>query len=171
MSDLEAIENDPIALAASLRAAGETWEQIGAKLGRGASRVRHWPREHARKWARHYRRAETVLLADAAAEARQALRVLLRAGDDKLRLTAALNLLRVRQAELARDKKLRARPGKNERPLSDEEERDVESMRLLRSMSPEELERVLRQDIEEVRQGAPPPSADYRIPRPELQGE
>src|SRR5438876_8670959 len=77
-----------IAVAASMRAAGEAWETIARKVDRSADRVRHWPRLYADEWSHHFRAAETHMLADAATEARQRLRTLLRSDKEWVALAA-----------------------------------------------------------------------------------
>src|SRR5438094_2413957 len=97
-----------IAVAATMRAAGQPWEEIAAKVGRSAGRIRDWPRTYPADWARHFRAAETHLLADVAIEARQRLRLLMRSKDEWVQLRAVTRALTMRDRDREREFKLEA---------------------------------------------------------------
>ena len=68
-------------LAAELRAAGSSWEIVGAKVQRSPRTCREWPLRYPDDWKRLYREAEEALVAEAGAEGMFFLLKLLRAED------------------------------------------------------------------------------------------
>ena len=78
--------------AADLRAAGNSWEQIAKKVHRNIDAVRAWPHEFAEVWDRRFTESSRRLGAEAEAEARAVLRVLLRDDDSKVKREAAKHL-------------------------------------------------------------------------------
>jgi hypothetical protein len=84
--------------AADLRAAGSTWAQVAAHVGRAENTVRQWPTAFPKRWAAALAAAEAQLLAAAAAESVHTLRQQLRSDDEKARQGAAEKLIRYRVA-------------------------------------------------------------------------
>ena len=125
-----------IAEAAALRAAGQSWETIGAAVDRHADTVRRWPDRYRDEWCRTYRAVEAQLTADAATEARAILRAMLRDKRGKYRLGAAGHLLRSRN---------HAWTFESEPTLAADETviREAQAFRNLRSMSDENLESTI----------------------------
>lgn len=80
--------------AAALRAEGLSWDAVAATLGRPAGTCSRWPSQYATEWKRLLARAHRRAEAEATAEARTALRRLLRHKEDKLKLDAAAQLMR-----------------------------------------------------------------------------
>jgi hypothetical protein len=105
MSSMEQPSDVQIALAASLRATGKSWEAIGAAVDRRGETVRRWPEHYPARWNRSYRAATRQHSADAASEARATLRLMLRGKNGKNRLGAASNLLKYHYCELALETK------------------------------------------------------------------
>ena len=138
-----------VSMAAALRAAGETWEAIGVKVGRSAETVRQWPSRHPDDWARHYRRAETHLVADAACEARQALRLFIRSKTEKTALAAAMHVFNARQRE--RDRELDREAAAP--PAQDQEA--VHFVQQLKSIDDEELDEMLKHELDARRPAGP----------------
>ena len=93
MDTLEHPQEALIAVAASMRAAGQPWDAIGAAVDRHAETVRRWPDRYPGQWSPTFRMVESQLIAEAAIEARATLRLLLRAKRGKYRLAAASHLL------------------------------------------------------------------------------
>lgn len=89
-------------LAAELRAAGATWETIGAKLSRQPNVVQRWACVYRDEWERMLAEAEERLSRLADGESRTALRQLVRHKSAKLRLAAADKISRRRMEELKR---------------------------------------------------------------------
>lgn len=85
-----------LAIAAEERAAGAGWAAVAARLGRGESAVRRWPRKYPDRWLAALLAAERRQALDSGAESVLALRNLLRTGTDALRLQAAKTLLALR---------------------------------------------------------------------------
>jgi hypothetical protein len=119
-----------IALAASLRATGKSWEAIGEAVNRSGETVRHWPERYPARWNQCYRMIEKQIAADAANEARATLRLMLRGKNGKTRLGAASQLLKYRDRDLVLESKEAAAEG---------ESRAEQLLREYRSMSDEEL--------------------------------
>ena len=124
-----------IAEAAALRAAGQSWETIGAAVDRHADTVRRWPDRYRDEWCRTYRAVEAQLRADAAIEARTTLRAMLRDKRGKYRLGAATQLLKSRDHTLTAE----AAPADVDPPVSRECELFYQE---LNAMSEEELDRM-----------------------------
>ena len=82
-----------LAAAAELRAAGNSWEAVAAKLGRAADTCRRWPTRFRTAWERLYQRAEHNQLTESRAEATSILRNQLRLEDTKEKRDAAKALL------------------------------------------------------------------------------
>jgi transposase len=82
-----------LAAAAELRAAGNSWEKVAARLGRAADTCRRWPSRYRSAWDRLYRAAEQSQLTEARAEATAILRQQLRSEDAKETRDAAKALL------------------------------------------------------------------------------
>ena len=95
-----------ITVAATLRAAGERWDDIARKVNRSAGRVRDWPRVYPAEWARHYRAAETRVFAEITIEARHHLIGLLRSTDEGIKLRAVIDTLKLRGVD--RDREFKA---------------------------------------------------------------
>jgi hypothetical protein len=89
-----------IARAAELRARGESWEQVAAKVGRDRETVRHWPIRYPEEWNRYFRAAEDGVILDAASRARGFLQLLLEADDLKIGCAAARALLKYRHDQI-----------------------------------------------------------------------
>jgi hypothetical protein len=152
LTSANAMDNTPlppsalIAVAAAMRAAGESWEAIAKKVGRSAERVRHWPRLYADEWSRHFRAAETHLLADAGTEARQKLRLLLRSDKEWVQLAAAQQMMTARLTERARELKLAA----GQSGQAQEQDRVVSAfVKEVRNMSDEELNHMCAEFVAE----------------------
>ncbi|HEY2909488.1 MAG TPA: hypothetical protein VGI99_04545 [Gemmataceae bacterium] len=82
--------------AAEMRAAGETWEAVGAKLHRSGETVRRWPQEYAERWQKFAKVAEHAIVCEGSAESVRVLRAMLRSKDDKVRKDAARALTELR---------------------------------------------------------------------------
>ncbi|MFL5339409.1 MAG: hypothetical protein ACJ8F7_04505 [Gemmataceae bacterium] len=91
--------------AAELRAAGKSWEAVGGAVHRAPETVRRWPREYPAEWKRCYLVAEASLLAEAAAEALQYMRVMLRSENERSVIAAGQLLLKSRLADRDREEK------------------------------------------------------------------
>ena len=140
-----------IALAATLRAGGAGWADVAAKVGRSESRVRRWPQKYPEAWARHFRMEESHFLAEVAVEARQVMRLLLRSKDEKTQLRATFNMLKVRQAERARE--FAVEPPPVQEPIDPTVSLFISKMNKL---SDEELDQMMRQALSEIEVPAPP---------------
>jgi hypothetical protein len=82
-----------LAAAAELRAAGNSWEVVGAKLHRAADTCRRWPKRYPTAWEQLYEAAERTQMGEAQAEATAMLRTHLRLKDTKEIRDAAKALL------------------------------------------------------------------------------
>src|SRR5262245_58813095 len=115
-----------IARAAELRASGDSWDQIAAKLGRDRETIRHWPMRHPELWNRYFRAAEDGVILDAASRARGFLRLMLEADDLKIGCVAAQTLLKYRhdqiRAELMQTQK-QDKPKQGRNASNDEEDK------------------------------------------------
>jgi hypothetical protein len=140
-----------IALAATLRAGGASWTDVAAKVGRSESRVRRWPQKYPDAWARHFRMAESHFLAEVAVEARQIMRLLLRSKDEKTQLRATFNMLKVRQAERARE--FAVEPPPAHEPIDPTVSLYISEMNKL---SDEEFDQMMRQALNPIEDAAPP---------------
>jgi hypothetical protein len=89
--------------AADLRAAGGSWAKVGGATGRSAETCRAWPRRYPDEWRRLYREAERQSIAEAGAEARSILRLLLRDKAPTVALKAAQLLDRGRERQIDRE--------------------------------------------------------------------
>jgi hypothetical protein len=140
-----------IALAATLRAGGAGWADVAAKVGRSEGRMRRWPQKYPDAWARHFRMAESHFLAEVAVEARQVMRLLLRSKDEKTQLRATFNMLKVRQAERAREFAV-------EPPPAHETIDPTVSLYIseMNKLSDEEFDQMMRQALSEIEVPAPP---------------
>jgi hypothetical protein len=83
-----------LSIAAELRAGGSSWAAVGEEVKRDPETCRHWPRRYPQTWCRLYLQAEGHVIAEAGADARMRLRILVRGNDPKLSLPAAQILLR-----------------------------------------------------------------------------
>jgi hypothetical protein len=90
--------DDLLALAAELRVAGVSWEEIARRVRRAVSSVRQWPSHYAARWHRFRMAAEQQQLADATVESIHTLRRLLRSKDEKTCREAAAKLIQYRAA-------------------------------------------------------------------------
>jgi hypothetical protein len=54
-----------LAAAAELRAAGNSWEVVGAKLHRAADTCRRWPKRYPTAWEQLYEAAERTQMGEA----------------------------------------------------------------------------------------------------------
>jgi hypothetical protein len=108
MSQSKKPSRSRISLAAALRAAGESWEQIGQAVGRSAERVRHWPKRYTEEWGGAFRAAESHLMADVATEAKHHLRALMRSKAESIQLNAVLGALKLRHLEREREYRIDA---------------------------------------------------------------
>ena len=152
---MNAHDNDQdisIARAAALRAAGNTWEAVGAAVDRHAETVRHWPDRYPDQWGRAYRAVESQLIADAATEARATLRLMLRAKKGKYRLGAAVQLLKTRDVDRLREARIMA-----DRPADQDAQKILDE---LRSMSDTDLERHIADFLRAKGRLAPPGEGD-----------
>ena len=98
MSDPEIPLEDLVALAAEKRVAGEKWQAVADAVKRSERTVRGWPKGHPELWKKHYAKAESLLVKDAASEALHTLRKLLRSESETVQQHAAQKLLQLRDA-------------------------------------------------------------------------
>jgi hypothetical protein len=91
-----------IAMAAYLRAAGKSWEEIATAIGRSADRIRKWPRWYAEDWCRYFHQAEHQFLSEVAIEVRLLLRKLARSESEETQLAVCALVLKSRFNELAK---------------------------------------------------------------------
>ncbi len=131
-----------LAVAAELRAGGAPWAKVGAKVNRSAETVRQWPRLHAEHWDPLFRKAERRQCAEAATEARVALRQLLRHEDPKIVLAAARALEKTREEQCARDEQ--AAPA----PADAAEQEMLAFARYVYNMSEAEVDELVQQTVE-----------------------
>jgi hypothetical protein len=92
-----------LTVAAELRAGGSSWSKVGETVGRSPETCRQWARRYPDVWNRLYRDAERHLIAEAGAEARTRLRLMLRDADARVALAAAQFLLRARDTQRTRE--------------------------------------------------------------------
>ncbi|MBX9582134.1 MAG: helix-turn-helix domain-containing protein [Gemmataceae bacterium] len=85
-----------LARVAEARAEGTTWPAVAARLGKGESTIRRWPRKYPDRWLAAMLRAERRQALDSGAEAVLVLRTLLRSADPKLQRDAAKLLIGLR---------------------------------------------------------------------------
>lgn len=126
--------------AARERAAGTSWAGVGRELAKPLEECSRWPAEYPEVWRRLYHAAELALRKDVRAEAIFILRQLVRANDDKIRLAAAQQLL-----------KLQAKP--RPRPVAAVSDDDVEAagfIRELRGLNDGDLDALERKCLVEA---------------------
>ena len=88
-------------LAAELRAAGATWENIAEKLKRHPNLVIRWASVYRDEWERLLREAEARGARLTTGESRSAMRILLRHKSSKVRIRAVDQLTKLLRAERA----------------------------------------------------------------------
>ena len=79
--------------AATLRAYGQTWEQVSTAIGRTVDAMKKWPQRHRAEWEAIYSEASQRVWDEAEAEARDVQRKLLRSEDERVRQSAAHSLM------------------------------------------------------------------------------
>lgn len=82
--------------AAELRAAGNSWEQTGQKLGKSGRTVRTWRYRYRAFWDQTIAAARREVAADAADEGLAILRSVARSDDEKVRRDASARLVDLR---------------------------------------------------------------------------
>ena len=87
---------DLLTHAAELRAAGNSWEAVGRRVGRHPDTCRHWTTTYPDLWRQLFQAAREAPSMETDAEARLILRELLRSENEKTRLAAAQKLLQPR---------------------------------------------------------------------------
>jgi hypothetical protein len=75
--------------AAELRTLGLEWKSVGSEMNRSPNTVSRWPRMYPERWARAGIEAQRRAMATMAGESFGALRRLLVANDERVRLAAA----------------------------------------------------------------------------------
>ena len=102
-----------MAVAAQRRAAGHSWDTIGAEVQRAERTCRSWPQRYPEAWQRLYLEAEEHVLTEASVEAMHYLRKLLRTDNPWLQQNTAkfLYTQRCGTRMLLRDAAADAAPG------------------------------------------------------------
>ena len=125
-----------LAQAAELRAGGQSWPQVGDKVGRDAETVRGWPRRYPADWERLYREAARHSTQLIHAMARAVLHNLLLARDDKTRLAAIDRAVKFKEPPPAADPA--APPSPEDRDL-------LERLAYVKSLSDDQFRQLVEQ--------------------------